>query len=175
MSKSSPPAASAISRSLVIACALSTMIGMCRVALSAFNCRVASQPSSTGSPRSIRMRSGSSVARHRHRLRPSTATTTRYPRRSSRRESASRLARCPRPPGLWHLEVLTIHAVIKLRSTAGLHAGAASSGRRTVKHDPSPGWLSTDTFRSSARRSATRGPAPARCHRISASSSRRLG
>ena len=77
VSKSSPPAASAISRSLIIACALRTMSGMCRVAASAFNCRVASQPSMPGRPRSIRMRSGSADRAIDTACSPSTASRTR--------------------------------------------------------------------------------------------------
>src|SRR5687767_6726173 len=92
VSKSSPPAARARSRSLVMAWALSTMMGMCCVNASALSRRVASHPSITGSPRSIRMRSGLADCATETACWPSTATTTSYPRRCSRRASASRLA-----------------------------------------------------------------------------------
>jgi hypothetical protein len=77
VSKSSPPAASARSRSLVIAWALSTMMGICRVDASAFNWRVASHPSMIGNPRSIRMRSGFVDRATDTACWPSTATTIR--------------------------------------------------------------------------------------------------
>src|SRR5687768_16005920 len=68
------------------------MIGMCCVAASALSRRVASHPSITGSPRSIRMRSGLADCATETACWPSMATTTSYPRRCSRRASASRLA-----------------------------------------------------------------------------------
>src|SRR3984893_5332327 len=62
VSNSSQPAASASSRSPVMAWAVSAMTGICRVSSPALMRRVASQPSSTGKLRSIRMTSGCSVA-----------------------------------------------------------------------------------------------------------------
>ena len=67
-SKSSPPAASAMFRSLIMACALRTMIGMWRTASFSFNCRVASQPSIPGRPRSIRIEIRPLADRERDRL-----------------------------------------------------------------------------------------------------------
>src|SRR5215475_2027170 len=63
VSQSSQPAASAFSRSLTMACAVRAMMGMSRVAGSALSRRVASQPSTTGRSRSMRMRSGRSLNR----------------------------------------------------------------------------------------------------------------
>jgi nitrate reductase NapA len=61
VSNSSQPAASACSREPAIACAVSAMTGMCRVAASSLRRRVTSQPFNTGKSRSIRMISGNSA------------------------------------------------------------------------------------------------------------------
>src|SRR6476646_5519166 len=55
VSKSSQPAAMALSRSPVIALAVSAITGMCFVSSAALIWRVASEPSSTGKPKSIRI------------------------------------------------------------------------------------------------------------------------
>src|SRR5690606_33552021 len=60
VSKSSQPAARHLSRSAAIACAVSAITGMAAVAGSALMRRVASQPSITGSPMSIRISDGAS-------------------------------------------------------------------------------------------------------------------
>jgi hypothetical protein len=90
MSKSSQPAASACSRSPAIACAVSAMTGIARVAGSALSCLVASQPSTPGRLMSMRTSAGVSDLVRARPLSPSTAVSTSYPRRWRRRESMSR-------------------------------------------------------------------------------------
>src|ERR1043166_2532875 len=66
------------------------MTGIIRVASSAFNLRVASQPLTTGRLMSMRIRSGLSEAARSRACCPSAAIVTWCPLRSNRRESMSR-------------------------------------------------------------------------------------
>src|SRR5690606_12746834 len=86
-SYSSQPASSAFSRSPGMAWAERAMIGMVRVSSAALRRRVASQPSSTGRLKSIRIRSGRSARASAMPCSPSAATTTSKPDRCRRRVS----------------------------------------------------------------------------------------
>ena len=163
VSKSSPPAASAMSRSLVIACALNTMIGMCRVAASrlqlprgvpAVDAPAGRDPS--GSDRAARSRA---IV---HRLTPVDGQQHVDSRAARGGETAHRgSARCLRPPGSspWSCSIV----VITRRPLRAPRRGVDHpSGRRTVKRDPSPGRLSTDTVPpiSSQKRDTRASPSP---------------
>ena len=69
----------------VIALTANAMTGICFVEASALICRVASQPSSTGRPMSMRIRAGCSAAAIATPSAPSLAMTTVKPARTSRR------------------------------------------------------------------------------------------
>ena len=87
VSKSSQPAASAFSLSPVIALAVSAITGMCFVSGAALIWRVASEPSSTGRPMSIRISSGCSASAIATPWAPSRAISTSKPARFNRRSS----------------------------------------------------------------------------------------
>jgi len=92
-SNSLHPAAIAFSRSPAMACADKPMIGMSRVCGLLLSRRVASQPSTTGISRSIRMMSGRSANAALQPFSPfSAARTSKSPSSSSRILSMYRLS-----------------------------------------------------------------------------------
>src|SRR5271165_3490791 len=85
VSKSSQPAARALSREPDMACAVSAIMGMALVAGLLLSRRVASQPSTTGRSRSITIKTGNSAVAIVHPVSPFSATSTSKPSSSSKR------------------------------------------------------------------------------------------
>src|SRR5882762_4996907 len=118
VSYSSQPAANAFSRLFSEVSEVTTLIGMCFVSGWPFRRRVASQPSSPGSLRSITIRSGRSVFAQSTPSAPFIATLTSNPARAKRLCSENRLS--------------------SLSSTQRILVIAAFSFRKCSAHDGCP-------------------------------------
>src|SRR5215471_12561661 len=121
-----------------MACAVRAMRGMELSRGSVLSRRAASQPSSSGRLMSIRIRSGDSLAAISSPWRPSTATRTRYPRRSSRRRSMSRFISLSSTS-----RILRFSALMSSASRGNVRAQQVSNhfqnlrlGVRPLLHDP---------------------------------------
>ena len=160
LSKSSPPAASAVSRSLVIACALRTMIGMCCVAgvRSSAAEWLPSRPS-----REAQIHQDEIGLFRTWPSRPPVVrlpATGRYSRVARAGATARRgSVRCLRPAGWWASSAFFFFVVssIAKRRSATLRATRPRTRRAggTTKREPSPGRLSTEIVRPSAHRIAS--------------------